>query len=64
LETDEAIEKSVHWVMGLPDCFVITAGDMHFVPTTLQSAERFKQRPSDQEMNLLLHQYGIQQVFK
>ncbi len=64
LETDEAIEKSVHWVMGLPDCFVITAGDMQFVPTTLQSAERFKQRPSDEEMNLLAHQYGIQHVFK
>jgi len=64
LESHEAIEKSVHWAMGLPDCFVITAGDMHFVPTTLRSAERFKERPSDEEMNSLVHQYGIRQVFK
>ena len=64
LETDEAIEKSVHWAMGLPHSFVITAGDMQFVPRMLQSAERFEQRPSDEEMNLLVNEYGIQQVFK
>ena len=64
LETDEAIEKSVHWVMGLANCFVITAGDMRLVPKMLQSGERFKQRPSNEEMNLLVDEYGIQQVFK
>ena len=64
LETDEAIEKSVHWAMGLPDSFVITAGDMQFVPRMLQSAQRFEERPSDEEMNLLVNEYGIQQVFK
>jgi aryl-alcohol dehydrogenase-like predicted oxidoreductase len=64
LETDEAIEKSVHWAMGLPDCFVITAGDMQFVPRILQSAERFKHRPSDGRMNLLVSEYHIQRVFK
>jgi len=64
LEIDEAIEKSVHWAMGLPDAFVITAGDMQFVPRMLQSAERFEQRPSDEEMNLLVSEYSIQQVFR
>ena len=64
LETDEAIEKSVHWAMGLPDSFVITAGDMQFVPKTLQSAQRFEKRPSDAEMSLLVDEFGIQQVFK
>jgi aryl-alcohol dehydrogenase-like predicted oxidoreductase len=64
LETDEAIEKSVHWVMGLPNCFVITAGDTQLVPRILQSAERFRQRPSDEEMDVLVNEYGIQQVFK
>jgi hypothetical protein len=64
LETDEAIEKSVHWVMGLSNNFVITAGDTQLVPRILQSAERFRQRPSDEEMDLLVNEYGIQQVFK
>jgi aryl-alcohol dehydrogenase-like predicted oxidoreductase len=64
LETDEAIEKSVHWAMGLPDSFVITAGDMQFVPRMLQSAQRFEKRPSDAEMSLLVDEFDIQQVFK
>lgn len=64
LESDEAIEKSVHWAMGLQGCFVITAGDMQFVLRMLQSAERFEQRPSDEQMNLLVNEYGIQPVFK
>jgi len=64
LECREAIEKSVHWAMGLQGSFVITAGDMQFVLSMLQSAERFQQRPSDEEMNLLVNEYGIQQVFK
>ena len=63
LESGAAIEKSVHWAMGLQGSFVITAGDMQFVLPMLQSAERFEQRPSDEEMNLLMNEYGIQQVF-
>jgi NDP-sugar pyrophosphorylase family protein len=64
LESDEAIEKSVHWAMGLPGSFVITAGDMQFVLSMLQSADRFRERPSDEEMNLLVNKYGIQQIFR
>jgi aryl-alcohol dehydrogenase-like predicted oxidoreductase len=64
LETDEAVEKSVHWAMGLPNSFVVTAGDMQFVPRMLRSAEEFEQRPSDAEMGLLVNELGIQQVFK
>ncbi len=63
LESGAAIEKSVHWAMGLQGSFVITAGDMQFVLPMLQSAERSEQRPSDEEMNLLMNEYGIQQVF-
>jgi aryl-alcohol dehydrogenase-like predicted oxidoreductase len=62
LESDEAIEKSVHWAMALRDSFVITAGDMQFVPMMLQSGESFGQRPSDAEMSLLVDEFGIRQV--
>lgn len=63
LESQDAIEKSVHWAMGLRDSFVITAGDMQFVSRMLDAAERFEHQPSDDEMNRLLKEYGIQQVF-
>lgn len=64
LESDEAIEKSVHWAMGLQGSFVITAGDMQFVSKMLESAERFRRRPSDAEMSLLVSELGIRPVFK
>ena len=64
LESEEAIDKSLHWAMGLQGSFVVTAGDMQVVPRMLQSAERFERRPSDAEMQLLVNEHGIQQVFK
>jgi len=64
LESEEAIEKSLHWAMGLQGSFVVTAGDMQVVPRMLQSAERIEWRPSDAEMQLLVNEHGIQQVFK
>lgn len=64
LESEEAIDKSLHWAMGLQGSFVVTAGDMQVVPRMLQSAERFQRRPSDAEMQLLVNEHGIQQVFK
>ena len=64
LETQVAIEKSVHWAMGLPESFVITAGDMQFIPKMLDAADRFEQRPSDTEMARLVEEYDIQQIFK
>jgi hypothetical protein len=64
LESHEAIEKSVHWAMGLPGSFVIAAGDVQFILRMLQSAERFREGPSDEEMNLVVSKYGIQRIFK
>jgi aryl-alcohol dehydrogenase-like predicted oxidoreductase len=53
LESQEAIEKAVHWAMGLRDCFVISVGDMLLLPKVLQAAACFKQPPSDDEMRIL-----------
>ena len=64
LESEEAIDKSLHWATGLQGSFVVTAGDMQVVPRMLQSAERIEWRPSDAEMQLLVNEHGIQQVFK
>jgi hypothetical protein len=64
LVSREAIEKSVHWAMGLKDSFVITAGDIQFIPKMLEAAERYEERPSDEQMRLLVEKYGIQPIFK
>jgi aryl-alcohol dehydrogenase-like predicted oxidoreductase len=64
LDTQEAIDKAVQWAMGLPGCFVISAGDMKLLPRVLQAASRFKQRPSDSEMKSLMTDYDVQPIFK
>ena len=63
LETQEAIDKSVHWSMGLQESFLITAGDMHLLPKVLDAAQRFEKRPSDKEMNDLVDKFDCQPIF-
>ena len=63
LETQEAIDKSVHWALGFPDSFLITAGDMQLLPKMLDAANRFEKRPSDAEMNAMVDEFDIQQIF-
>jgi aryl-alcohol dehydrogenase-like predicted oxidoreductase len=63
LETQDAIDKSVHWALGLEGSFVITAGDMEILPKMLDAAERFEERPSDPEMETLGGAYDIQPIF-
>jgi aryl-alcohol dehydrogenase-like predicted oxidoreductase len=64
LETQDAIDKSVHWALGLPGCFVISAGDMKLLPRVLQAANNYEQRPSDAEMDAFTKQYEIRPIFK
>ena len=63
LETQEAIDRAVHWALGLPDSFLITAGDMQLVPKMLEATERFTARPSDAEMAADAAEFSIQPIF-
>jgi len=63
LVAQEAIEKAVYWALGLPDSFVISAGDILFQPGMLQAAARFTQSPSDAEMRLLVDTFEMRPVF-
>jgi hypothetical protein len=63
LETQEEIDKAVHWAMGDPEVFVITAGDMQILPKMLDAAERYEARPPDGEMDVLIEAMGIQPIF-
>ena len=48
-EVDE-IDLAVHWVLGRPDAFLLTTGDLELLPRLLDAAERFAERPSDEAM--------------
>jgi diketogulonate reductase-like aldo/keto reductase len=63
LETQDAIDKSVHWSLGFPDSFLITAGDMQLLPKMLDAANRFEKRPSDMEMRAVVDEFDIQPIF-
>ncbi|MGD8565624.1 MAG: aldo/keto reductase [Candidatus Bathyarchaeota archaeon] len=63
LETQDAIDKAVHWSLGLQDSFLITAGDMQLLPKVLNAAKQFEKRPTNIEMNALIDAFDIQQIF-
>ena len=63
LETREAIDKAVHWVLGNPDVFMVTAGDMQLLPHVLDAADRFRARPSDAEMAAHAAEFGVRPIW-
>lgn len=64
LETQDTIDKSVHWSLGLQGSFLITAGDMQLLPKLLYAASRFEKRPSDEEMRAMVDEFNMQQIFQ
>jgi hypothetical protein len=40
-------------VLGRPEAFLLTTGDLDLLPLLLDAAERFERRPSDDEMAAL-----------
>lgn len=63
LEDQDAIEKAVHWTMGLEHCFVITAGDIHFIRDMLEAAVYYERPPSEADMQAMVEQFGMQPVY-
>ena len=54
LEAQADIDRAVHWVLGLPDVFINTAGDLGLLPKVLDAASRFERRPPDEVMAAML----------
>lgn len=44
------IDKAVHWVLGNPQAFLLTTGDVDVLPKLLDAATRYERRPTDDEM--------------
>jgi hypothetical protein len=47
------IDLAVHWVLGNPQVFIDTVGDVELLPKVLDAAERFDRRPPDDELAAL-----------
>lgn len=63
LVNQNAIDKMVHWSLGLKDNFLVTAGDVELLPKILDAATRFKKQPSDKEMNIIVDEFDIEWIF-
>lgn len=62
--TDQgAIDIAVSWVLGRPDVFLNTVGDIHVLPKVLDAASRFTARPDDDAMRELESAWGMAPLF-
>jgi aryl-alcohol dehydrogenase-like predicted oxidoreductase len=57
------IDLAVHWVLGRPDAFLCTTGDVEILPLLLDAAERFERRPDDDEMAALAARAAAEPLF-
>ena len=64
LEEQQAIDKAVAWVLGnFPEVFLNTAGDIDILPRVLDAASRFKDAPSEQEMEAMYEESEMAPLF-
>ena len=63
LQEQDQIDLAVHWALGRPGIFVISAGDINLLPKVLDAAERFSTRPSDDQMRVLVERLEMVPLF-
>ena len=63
LREQKDIDLAVHWVLGRPEVFLNTVGDVHLLPMVLDAAQRFVSRPPDGELEELLAHRGLVPLF-
>src|SRR4051812_12284616 len=57
------IDLAAHWVLGQPDAFLLTTGDVEILPRLLDAAERFDRRPTDEQMAELAARREVSALF-
>src|SRR5215207_5014914 len=63
LREQSDIDLAVHWVLGRPQAFLLTTGDVEILPLLLDDAERYEQRPSDEQMEELTLRRDLAPLF-
>jgi len=57
------IDLAAHWVLGNPQAFLLTTGDVAILPNLLDAAERFQDRPTDAQMDELVTTRELDPLF-
>ena len=63
LREQKDIDVAVHWVLGRPEAFVNTAGDVTLLPKVLAAADRFESRPPQRAVDELLERRQLVPLF-
>jgi len=63
LEEQGDIDKAVHWVLGRSDVFLNTVGDVDLLPRVLDAASRFRERPTEEEMDEMVRRNKMSSLF-
>ena len=63
LTEQSAVDTAVSWVLGRPEVFLNTVGDIHILPSVLDAAERFEQRPTEMDMEALSASWQLEPLF-
>ena len=63
LEEQADIDLAVSWVLGNPQVFLNTAGDLQLLPRLLEAGRRFGSPPSDDQMQALVQRLRMEPLF-
>jgi aryl-alcohol dehydrogenase-like predicted oxidoreductase len=63
LTDQDAIDTAVGWVLGREGIFLNTVGDIGILPKVIDAAERFTQRPNNEQMQALERAFGLEPLF-
>jgi aryl-alcohol dehydrogenase-like predicted oxidoreductase len=64
LEEQADIDLAAHWILGNPQVFLNTAGDINLLPSILESAHRFESCPTDHQMQALSQRLQMKPLFE
>jgi len=63
LEEQTDIDKAVHWVLGHPNVFLNTVGDVTLLPKVLDAAARFQRPPASEKMDEMAKSNKMSSLF-
>jgi len=63
LESEDEIGTAVSWVLGHPNLFLNSVGDIGLLPRVVEAAERFSERPGDEAMKQMVESSGMEPLF-
>jgi aryl-alcohol dehydrogenase-like predicted oxidoreductase len=63
LETQKCVDNAVSWILGQGYIFLNTVGDIHVLPKVLDAASRFKEKPSDEDMDNMVEEAKMSRLF-